>query len=208
MSFQRLAAAAGFIAALVVNVDAFAAAPSPQVSVVCASDALEAIFASALIDNSAAFTSTDFIPAATLDEAGSDASLAEAIIPDPRQTLAQFAMTLRDIRYRRGGRAPSTGFDCSGFVHYVFAKALGIDLPDDSASQFRAGVKVARAELQTGDLVFFRTRGKYVSHVGIYLDHGRFIHSPTTGARVRVDELGSSYWAKRFAGAKRPDVLT
>jgi cell wall-associated NlpC family hydrolase len=126
----------------------------------------------------------------------------------PRAMLAAFAMTLRDIRYRRGGREPQTGFDCSGFVQYVFAHSLGIDLPDTSISQFLAGTKVARSELQTGDLVFFHTRGKNVSHVGIYLDNGRFIHSPSTGKRVRVDELSDNYWARRYVGAKRPNTLT
>jgi hypothetical protein len=126
----------------------------------------------------------------------------------PREVLAAFAMTLRDIRYRRGGRAPQTGFDCSGFVQYVFAHSLGIDLPDTSVTQFLAGTKVAQSELQTGDLVFFHTRGKNVSHVGIYLDNGRFIHSPSTGKRVRVDELSDSYWARRYVGAKRPHTLT
>jgi cell wall-associated NlpC family hydrolase len=126
----------------------------------------------------------------------------------PRAMLAAFAMTLRDIRYRRGGREPQTGFDCSGFVQYVFAHSLGIDLPDTSISQFLAGTKVTRSDLQTGDLVFFHTRGKNVSHVGIYLDNGRFIHSPSTGKRVRVDELSDNYWARRYVGAKRPNTLT
>jgi cell wall-associated NlpC family hydrolase len=127
---------------------------------------------------------------------------------EPRAMLVAMAMKLRDIRYRRGGRAPSTGFDCSGFVQYVFAQALGIDLPDNSISQSEAGVRVARAELKTGDLVFFHTRGKGVSHVGIYLDNGRFIHSPSTGKRVRVDELSDQYWARRYVGARRPEVLS
>ncbi|HEY2397175.1 MAG TPA: C40 family peptidase [Rudaea sp.] len=126
----------------------------------------------------------------------------------PRQSLAAFAMTLRDIRYRRGGRAPKTGFDCSGFVQYVFAHSLGIDLPDTSVTQFLAGTQVARSELQTGDLVFFHTRGRSVSHVGIYLDNGRFIHSPSTGKRVRVDELSDRYWARRYMGARRPTTMT
>ena len=129
-------------------------------------------------------------------------------VADPRQLLADFARKLRDIRYRRGGRVPSTGFDCSGFVHYVFAHALGIDLPDNSASQFNAGIKVARDEMRTGDLVFFHIRGKRVSHVGIYLGEGRFIHSPSTGERVRVNRLDEQYWAHRFAGAKRLESLS
>jgi len=126
---------------------------------------------------------------------------------DPRQLLVDFAMTLRDIRYRRGGRSPHSGFDCSGFVHYVFAQVLGVDLPENSAAQFADSRKIARDELQAGDLVFFHTRGKRVSHVGIYVGEGRFIHSPTTGERVRVDHLSGHYWARRFVGARRPDAL-
>ena len=128
--------------------------------------------------------------------------------PDRRELLAAFAMTLRDVRYRLGGRAPKTGFDCSGFVQYVYARTLGVELPDDSASQFRDGTHVTRTELRTGDLVFFHIRGKRVSHVGIYLGNGRFIHSPSTGKRVRVDDLHDWYWSQRYAGAKRPTALT
>ena len=207
MSFQRLTAAAGFFAALLTNGTAFAAVPSPQVSIACIADALEAMIASPLIDNSANF------PLSSVDDptiaAATDATLATAVVnEDPRKLLAAFAMNLRDIRYRRGGRVPSTGFDCSGFVHYVFAHALNIDLPTDSASQFRSGVRIARGQMQAGDLVFVHMHGKRISHVGIYLGEGRFIHSPTTGERVRVDELDKAYWVRRFAGAKRPDVLT
>lgn len=125
-----------------------------------------------------------------------------------RKLLADFAVTLRDIRYRRGGREPSTGFDCSGFVRYVFRHTLQQDLPSDSASQFLAGAKVDRNDMKTGDLVFFRIRGKRISHVGIYLDHGRFIHSPSTGKSVSISSLDETYWAKHFAGAKRPSGLS
>lgn len=126
---------------------------------------------------------------------------------NPRQLLVAFAMTLRDIRYRRGGRSPHSGFDCSGFVHYVYAQVLGVDLPANSAAQFHNARKIDRDALRAGDLVFFHTRGKRISHVGIYLGQGRFIHAPTTGERVRVDRLSEHYWARRFAGARRPDAL-
>jgi cell wall-associated NlpC family hydrolase len=205
MSLQRLTVAAGFFAALFINAGAFATTLSPQAPVACVTDALEAMFASALIDNSAAFP--DFEASAQF-AAPDAAPVAPAVGEDPRQVLAAFAMNLRDIRYRRGGRVPATGFDCSGFVHYVFAHALNIDLPDNSISQFQSGVGIARSELRTGDLVFFHMHGKRVSHVGIYLGDGRFIHSPTTGERVKVDQLDKSYWLRRFAGAKRPDALT
>jgi hypothetical protein len=125
-----------------------------------------------------------------------------------RKLLADFAVTLRDIRYRRGGREPSTGFDCSGFVRYVFHHSLNQELPGDSASQFLVGAKVDRDEMKTGDLVFFRTRGKRISHVGIYLGDGRFIHSPSSGKRVSISDLSEAYWAKHFVGAKRPHVLS
>lgn len=130
-----------------------------------------------------------------------------ATTADPRRLLVDFAMSLRDIRYRRGGRSPQRGFDCSGFVHYVFAQVLGVDLPGNSAAQYADSEAIARDDLQAGDLVFFRTRGKRISHVGIYLGDGRFIHSPTSGERVRVDQLDERYWARRFAGARRPDAL-
>jgi cell wall-associated NlpC family hydrolase len=128
-----------------------------------------------------------------------------------QKSLIALAMKLRDIRYVRGGRTPSTGFDCSGFVRYVFAHAIGLDLPSNSASQFLAGLKVKRDDIQPGDLVFFRTAGRRgqgrISHVGIYVANGQFIHSPSRGKTVRVDNLSESYWAKRFAGAKRPEGM-
>ena len=92
-------------------------------------------------------------------------------------------------------------------MRYVFQKSLGLDLPTNSTGQFEAGSQVDRDALKMGDLVFFRTQGRRVSHVGIYLDNGLFIHSPSRGKRVRIDHLAGSYWAKRFAGARRPDAL-
>ena len=133
---------------------------------------------------------------------------ADENITDLRKALIAMAMKLRDTRYVRGGHDPSTGFDCSGFVRYVFAHAVGMQLPTNSAAQFLAGLKVKRADMKPGDLVFFRTHGKRrISHVGIYISNGRFIHSPTTGKSVEISSLNSGYWAKRFAGAKRPEAM-
>ncbi len=132
-------------------------------------------------------------------------------VSDLRRTLINLAMNLRDIRYVRGGHDPSTGFDCSGFVRYVFAHAIGLNLPTNSAAQFLSGLKVDRSHMQPGDLVFFRTAGRHgrgrISHVGIYVADGRFIHSPSHGKTVRVDSLDEAYWAERFAGAKRPEAI-
>lgn len=144
-------------------------------------------------------------------DAGFAASMQEivdlAIYKTPRKRVADFAMTLRDIRYRRAGRNPDTGFDCSGFTHYVYSKTYGLDLPYDAPSQFHSGDKVGRDELKIGDLVFFGARNR-IAHVGIYMGDGTFIHSPSPGKRVRVDELASSYWAKRYVGARRVHVTS
>lgn len=125
----------------------------------------------------------------------------------PRALITTLANGLRDIRYRRGGREPSTGFDCSGFVRYVFRHSLDVELPGNSAAQFQTGRKIDRDQLAEGDLVFFRTEGKRVSHVGIYLGDGRFIHAPSSGKHVSVSSLSEKYWARRYVGAKRPEVL-
>ena len=140
-------------------------------------------------------------------DADDDGQLDNANGMDLRHALIGLAMKLRDIRYVRGGHDPSTGFDCSGFVRYVFIHSIGLDLPTNSASQFLAGLKVKRNDMKTGDLVFFRTRGKAISHVGIYIDNGQFIHSPSAGKTVRVDSLNEAYWAQHFVGAKRPEGI-
>ncbi len=138
----------------------------------------------------------------------SDVLAVDQDVTDLRKALIGMAMKLRNIRYARGGHDPSTGFDCSGFVRYVFAHAIGLNLPHNSAAQFLAGLKVKRGDMEPGDLVFFRTHGKRrISHVGIYISDGRFIHSPTSGKSVEISSLDESYWSKRFAGAKRPETI-
>jgi len=117
------------------------------------------------------------------------------------QALAQIG-----IRYRWGGTAPSTGFDCSGLVKYVFQTALGIELPRVSREQAQRGQPVDRQELTPGDLVFFSRRGKVINHVGIYLGDGRFVHAPRTGRDVTISNL-SGYWYQRFLRARRVPAL-
>jgi len=115
--------------------------------------------------------------------------------------LIRTALACRGARYRRGGTSRG-GFDCSGFTRYVFAK-YGVNLPHSSAAQSRIGRPVAKSELQPGDLVFFQTYRRGVSHVGIYIGNGRFVHASTHGRGVTVDSLNSAYYAPRYRGARR-----
>lgn len=103
-------------------------------------------------------------------------------------------------RYVSGG-VSTNGFDCSGFTKYVFDK-IGIDLPHQSGSQYQMGTAVSRSEMRAGDLVFFNTSGKGVSHVGIYVGDGKFAHASSTRG-VTISSLDDSYYVNRYVGAKR-----
>jgi cell wall-associated NlpC family hydrolase len=118
-------------------------------------------------------------------------------------TPAAHAMLAVGVRYRFGGSSPATGFDCSGLVTHVFEQAWGVALPHNAQAQSRIGIPVRLRELEPGDLVFYNTRNRPYSHVGIYLGEGRFIHAPRPGKRVRVESLKSSYWMARFNGGRR-----
>jgi len=119
------------------------------------------------------------------------------------QDLTSTALDLIGIRYRLGGSTPETGLDCSGLVRYVFQQVTGVMLPRTARDMSRVGEKVATADLQPGDLVFFNTRRFAFSHVGIYLGDNRFIHAPRRGREVEIATLDSSFWRKRFDGARR-----
>ncbi len=112
------------------------------------------------------------------------------------------AMDQRGVRYRLGGADPGKGFDCSGLVWFVFAQHQ-IDLPRTVAAQFHEGRKIGRTSVRAGDLVFFSTIGPGATHVGIALDADRFIHAPDTGAVVRIENIDTPYWKRRYVGAKR-----
>jgi cell wall-associated NlpC family hydrolase len=102
--------------------------------------------------------------------------------------------------YRFGGAAPG-GFDCSGLVAYA-AAATGIRLPRTAHEQLRAGAPIKRRELAAGDLVFMQLRRKQL-HVGIAIDHDRFIHAPSAGHTVRIDSLNAPAYAHAFLTARR-----
>jgi cell wall-associated NlpC family hydrolase len=117
------------------------------------------------------------------------------------------ALDLVGIRYRRGGTLPETGFDCSGFVGYVFREGIGLILPRTSREISQSGKVVKKSELQPGDLVFFNTMRRTFSHVGIYLGDNYFVHAPASGGEVRVESMNAAYWGKRFSGARRIDPV-
>ncbi|MFC5715604.1 C40 family peptidase [Pseudomonas sp. GCM10022188] len=106
--------------------------------------------------------------------------------------------------YRFGGTSTATGFDCSGFIGYLFREQAGIKLPRSTREMIAMPApKVDRHELQPGDLVFFASRGR-VNHAGIYIGEGEFIHSSSTrSGGVRVDKLSSDYWNSHYLMAKR-----
>ena len=122
----------------------------------------------------------------------------------------QFAAALHALasvgaRYHYGGASPDTGFDCSGLVAHVYERAWGLSLPRRTEEQRRIGRAVKRSDLQPGDLVFYNTRNRPYSHVGIYLGDGNFVHAPRPGQRVRVESVESPYWRARWNGARRLD---
>ncbi|OAB43604.1 C40 family peptidase [Paenibacillus glacialis] len=104
------------------------------------------------------------------------------------------------VTYKTGGTT-TNGFDCSGFTRYVFLK-LGMTLPHQSTAQYKMGTAVSKSQMRPGDLVFFNTFGKGVSHVGIFVGSGKFAHASSSRG-VIVSSLSESYYAKRYIGAKR-----
>jgi cell wall-associated NlpC family hydrolase len=117
--------------------------------------------------------------------------------------VVMFAMSLAETPYRYGGNSVETGFDCSSFVGHVYKNSIGIELPRSSQEISQVGQALARAQLQSGDLVFFNTQHRANSHVGIYVGEGKFVHAPRTGARIRVENMEANYWLSRYNGARR-----
>jgi cell wall-associated NlpC family hydrolase len=137
--------------------------------------------------------------------------------PAPQSTITKFredtsvgtegisiaAMGLVGVPYRFGGNTPAGGFDCSGLIVYVYNNAAGIKLPRTVQEMSRAGQSIQNAAPAPGDLVFFNTTGERYSHAGIYVGHGRFVHAPSKGGTVRLDQMTSPYWAARYTEARR-----
>ncbi|NBF02652.1 peptidase P60 [Pseudomonas sp. Fl5BN2] len=115
------------------------------------------------------------------------------------------ALGLVGTPYRWGGNTPDSGFDCSGLIGYVYRDAAGISLPRSTREMIGMQAQdVGKNALQTGDLIFFATNGgSQVSHAGIYVGEGRFVHAPATGGTVKLDSLSKAYWQKAYLSAKR-----
>ncbi|MBM7060707.1 C40 family peptidase [Pseudomonas sp. UL073] len=115
------------------------------------------------------------------------------------------ALGLVGTPYRYGGNTPDSGFDCSGLIGYVYRDAAGVQLPRSTRELLALrSPRVSRDALLAGDLVFFATSGGgQVSHAGIYVGEGRFVHAPSTGGTVRLDSLSTTYWQKSYLDAKR-----
>jgi cell wall-associated NlpC family hydrolase len=141
---------------------------------------------------------------------GPDAAAPNAAAPDAARPftgrepapLISTALSFRGIPYRNGGSDPS-GFDCSGFVQWVFA-THGIRLPREVRDQYRVGRDVDdMKDVKAGDLVFFETVSRGASHVGLAIGGDQFVHAPSSRGVVRVEHLSASYWSRRFVGARR-----
>jgi cell wall-associated NlpC family hydrolase len=118
--------------------------------------------------------------------------------------IARAALEQMGAPYRFGGAEPARGFDCSGLVLYVHGQQ-GIAVPRTAAGQFAAARRVEPGDLEPGDLVFYRIApgSRDVTHVGIYVGQGRFVHAPQSGRHVGEALLDDPYWRQRFAGAGR-----
>lgn len=116
--------------------------------------------------------------------------------------VVMFALGLLDTGYRFGGKNPEAGLDCSGMVNYVFGTAAGLRLSGSAADLARLGQPVGETGLRPGDLVFFNTRNRPRSHVGIYIGDGRFVHAPNSNGKVRTESLTQGWFATRFEEAR------
>ncbi|MDO7786367.1 C40 family peptidase [Desulforamulus aquiferis] len=134
------------------------------------------------------------------EEQRQEQELASRGIVDRAQAVLEYAKEYIGVRYRSGGDTPA-GFDCSGYVKYVF-KNFGIDLVHTAAGQYNSGTIIKKEELQPGDLVFFNTGGNGINHSGIYIGDNKFIHSSSSRG-IRIDSMNDNYWGPRYRGANK-----
>ena len=140
-------------------------------------------------------TSTDTTPAVTVAQPAPAAASGSVV---------QVAQQYLGSRYVMGGSSPSSGFDCSGFTSYVYGQC-GVHISRTSYTQANEGTAVDKANLQAGDLLLFKTNGANggISHVGIYVGNGQFIHAANPSRGVVYDTINSGYYNTNYAGARR-----
>lgn len=155
--------------------------------------------------NNGIFSSSKSIDAASADAATNPGGAKSFLsgVASKAGDVGGGALNMIGVRYRWGGNSPDSGLDCSGFVRYVFQDTLGMTLPRRAEEMSRVGKKVRVSDLKPSDLVFFNTMRRSFSHVGIYIGDNKFVHSPSTGSTIRVDDMEDGYWKKRFQGARR-----
>lgn len=119
-----------------------------------------------------------------------------------------YALSLVGTPYKPGGSDPAKGTDCSGFVRHVYKQTAGVSLPHNAKAMSQTSTSIAKEELKPGDLVFFNTRRKPFSHVGIYAGDGKFVHSTSSRTKqVQVSSMDDRYWSRSFNGAGRVPSL-
>jgi cell wall-associated NlpC family hydrolase len=139
-------------------------------------------------------------PVVVIDEAELHRPALRVIQPPPTigARAATIALKAVGVPYRWGGASPTSGFDCSGLVHWTYGR-LGVDLPHSSYALYEQGRRVPRSRMRPGDVLFFYGLG----HVGLYLGNGRMVHAPETGRSVEVVDLRESYYGRGFVAARR-----
>jgi cell wall-associated NlpC family hydrolase len=188
------------------TIDKTQAKPEPQVSI-AASRGSNIVETPAAKEEASEISQLMALRSAAEVEAASSVQLKYAVLLStevealPAKVLLESVDEWYGVRYRRGGNT-KTGVDCSGFTVAVYATVYGMNLPRVSREQYRISRKISTTELQQGDLVFFNTTGRGVSHVGVYLGNSRFIHASVSRG-VMVNSLFESYYVKRFVGAGR-----
>ena len=136
--------------------------------------------------------------------AASPETIAQASRPvsEKGNEVVLYAIGLLDTGYRFGGKNPEAGLDCSGMVSYIYGQAAGLRVQGRAADIARSSRPIERNALRPGDLVFFNTLNRSLSHVGIYIGDTRFIHAPSSNGKVRIDRLSDAYYAQRYETAR------
>jgi len=133
----------------------------------------------------------------------SSAPVPSRVTNEQASEVTVYAVGLVGTPYRYGGNTPDSGFDCSGLIGHVYKTRTGMTLPRSVAGLQHWGQAMPTGEIRSGDLVFFG-RGEIPTHAGIYVGNGRFVHAPSTGGTVRLDQLSAKYWAAQRVAFRRP----